>query len=709
MQMILTAFAGAIAIAGLYWSAYELLIDNIDRWALQWVDELEELGAPLYLDDPVDAFIDVERFANRYPELVHVAYFNAAGELVNSVASRDVEAPVSSLDARTVEMLRQRAGDERPDRLRRGASRGEFVIQSVLWTEQLTGDGLLGFGGGELTSELETIGFVELGLDFSPYFEQLAANVRLASLVLLGILLALAIASNRFLKRSLRSLSQLQAPIAKLAQGELDVSFPSTVHREIAAIIDTLRSTAAKLHERNERLTRLANHDALTGLFNRHRFVTELGREVDRIGRDGGRSALLFIDLDQFKYVNDTCGHPAGDKLLLSAARLLCECVPDSYCIARFGGDEFTVLLKEVQRREVKKIAESILERMRGFAQLEDGNVFQLQCSIGVSVFSSDNRTADEILAQADIACHEAKRRGRNRVEFYRVSEKESQQMKADVGWTRSIKQALIDDMFVLRYQPIVHIATGETTHYEVLLRLQLPDGRVISPGAFLPAAERFGLMLDIDRWVIRHAIESLAVHRRDNDALKFTINLSAPAFEAPNLHLRVRELLEANAIPAEALIFEITEQVAIRSVIDVERQLRGLQEMGCRIAIDDFGTGYSSFSHLKRFRFDFLKVDGSFVENMAKDPRDQTMVRLFADIGSGLGIATIAEFVTDATAYSMLARFGIDYAQGYYIGRPAAVPTRPGIAIPIETRQNRPRRASGSAAKDAPLAREAD
>jgi EAL domain-containing protein (putative c-di-GMP-specific phosphodiesterase class I) len=218
-----------------------------------------------------------------------------------------------------------------------------------------------------------------------------------------------------------------------------------------------------------------------------------------------------------------------------------------------------------------------------------------------------------------------------------------------------------------------------------VLLRLRLDDGRMISPNAFLPAAERFGLMLDLDRWVIENAISELARMRNDGRELCFTINLSAHAFEDQNLHTKVRQLIETHGVPPRALVFEITEQIAIRNIVDVGKQLVALKDIGCQIAIDDFGTGYSSFSHLKRFKFDFLKIDGAFVEELARDPVDQTMVRLFADIGKGLGVQTIAEYVTDATSYSLLAKFGVDYAQGYHIGRPEPEPASPTIAIPIE------------------------
>jgi diguanylate cyclase (GGDEF)-like protein len=697
LQVLLTACAGVFAIAGLYWSAHNLLVENVDRWALQWVDELEELGAPLYLDDPIYAFIDVERFANRYPELVRVSWFDSSGEAINTIDSRESQKSPASLSSEVVADLEKRVGSERAHLLHRGDRSGDFIIQSVLWTEQFSGDGLLGLDSDLGQAETRTIGFLELQLDFSTHFEQITASVRLASIVLFCVVIALVLVSNRILTRSLRSLSRLQAPIKRLAQGELDVNFPETQHKEIASIIDTLKSTAETLRERDARLTRLANHDALTGLFNRYRFVAELDRELQRVDRVSQQSAVLFIDLDQFKYVNDTCGHPAGDNLLISAAELLRRCVRETDCIARFGGDEFAILLRNVSRSEAKQIASEINNRMRNFAHVEEDDAFQLQCSIGVTLFKSARRTSDELLAHADLACHEAKRRGRNRVEFFKISAKDAEQMKEDVSWTRRIKQALIDDLFVLHYQPIVHIASGKATHYEVLLRLQLPDGKIISPGEFLPAAERFGLMPDIDQWVIGHAIESLAIHRRENPDLRFTINLSAPAFEMPDLHLKVREVLKRHDVPGEALVFEITEQVAIRNFEDAEKQLHELKEMGCGVAIDDFGTGYSSFSHLKRFRFDYLKIDGSFVEELASSPLDQTMVRLFADIGTGLGVRTVAEFVTDAQTYSLLASYGIDYAQGFHIGRPAALPESSGVAIPIAThprRQRVPRKA---------------
>jgi diguanylate cyclase (GGDEF)-like protein len=697
LQMLLTAFVGAIAIAGLFWTSQDLVRGNVDRWAIQWADELQELGAPLYLEDDVAAVLNVERYVSRYPEVVSVSYFDAAGNPRHTILGSAESKSDEQLDAAVVSALAARAGAGQSHLMEGLGEQGRFVIRRPVWTESIVGDGLFSLdSGGKIESEIQVLGFVALELNFAPYFGQIGQNVRLASLVLLALLLSTALISRFLLQRSLRGLSSLQAPIEKLAQGDLDVQFPTPAHSEIASIVDTLKNTLASLRQRDSKLIRLANHDALTGLYNRHRFVDELNNDIVRVARDAKQSALLFIDLDQFKYVNDTCGHPAGDKLLICAARQLRRSVRKYDTISRFGGDEFAILVRNVTRREAKAIAIVILEQMRDFAHVENDHVFQLQCSIGITMISSSQWSADEIVAQADLACHEAKRRGRNRMEFYRVSAKETEQMKEDVGWTQRIKQALADDGFELRFQPIVNIATGRTVHHEVLLRMRLPDGRIVAPNVFLPAAERFGLMLDIDRWVLGKAIAELARMRLRNADLSFTINLSAHAFEAKDLQSRIKELLELHRVPAERVVFEITEQVAIRNIVEVERQMLSLKSLGCRIAIDDFGTGYSSFAHLKRFKFDFLKIDGSFVEELARDPVDQTMVRLFADIGKSLGVPTIAEFVTNATSYALLAKFGIDYAQGYHIGRPTEEPELPQLAIPIESR----RRQGGKSAR---------
>ena len=692
LQLALTSVIGVLTIGGLFWTSQWVLHDNLQKWASKWTAELNELGAPLYLPQKDDVVLRIERFTEKYPEISAVTAYQLDGTALFSVGNDEsYTTDREPLPDSVLGSLTRRAGTDSPYRLDDNFPGEFFQIRGPIWTESIPDDGLFGYDPDTpVDSAINIVGFVSLELDFSWYHDQLVRNVWLASLALIALLIVSGLVGRFLLKRALASLSGLQQPIAELAKGNLHVNFKPAPHREIAAIVDTLETTTAALRERDEMLSKLANHDALTGLFNRHRFVTELTQEIDAVTYSGSRSALFFIDLDQFKYVNDTCGHPAGDQLLKLAAKQLENSVREVDVVARFGGDEFAILARDVSRRQAKSLASIILKDMRRLTHIERGNVFHLQCSIGIAMISSNRFGPHELVAQADIACHEAKARGRNRLEFYRVAAKESEQMAMDVGWMRLIREAITNDSFVLRYQPIVHIETGQTTHQEVLLRLKTEDGRLVGPDAFLPAASRFGLMADLDRWLVARAIESLAQYRVDDPTLRFAINISAHAFESKELANEVRVLLAKYDLPAEHIIFEITEQGAMRHLVDVEFQIAELREMGCEFAIDDFGTGYSSFSHLKRLPVDYIKIDGSFIEDLDRDPVNQTMVRLIGEIGKAAGMKTIAEYVQNGTALTLLAKFGIDYAQGYFIGRPSETPVKKTAPIPLEVKRRR-------------------
>ena len=292
-------------------------------------------------------------------------------------------------------------------------------------------------------------------------------------------------------------------------------------------------------------------------------------------------------------------------------------------------------------------------------------------------MIDSDKFDHDEIFAQADIACREAKASGRNRLEFYNMSEREAEKMVADVGWMSKLREAIDNHQLSLRYQPIVQISTGKITHHEVLLRMQGENGKVIGPDAFLPAAVRFGLMAEIDSWLVEHAIAALAEYRRERPELRFSLNLSANAFERQDLTEFVGSHLDKNGVPPTAIIIEITESLAVRHLSYVERQVESLRKMGCELALDDFGTGYSSFSYLQRLPMDYIKIDGRFIRDLVNNPVDQKMVRLIGEIGREAGMKTIAEYVQSGPALSLLGDLGIDYAQGYYLGRPAITPSK--------------------------------
>jgi diguanylate cyclase (GGDEF)-like protein len=498
------------------------------------------------------------------------------------------------------------------------------------------------------------------------------------------VILGLSWTGGRYvLKKALLPLSRLQQPLSELASGNMRVQFSPSRHEEIQNIIKTLERTTRALGERDRRLSHLATHDSLTGLLNRHAFVQELTHEVERLAGRGKQSAILFIDLDQFKYINDTCGHPAGDELLRIAARSVKATARDNDLVARFGGDEFAVLARNVTRAQARAIGEKILQQMALLTQVHEDKVFHLQCSIGIAMVRSSALDAHEFLSQADIACHAAKENGRNRVEIYKASRKENQQMANEIVWVERIRRALDRDGFVLVYQPLLRISTGWTDHHEVLLRLKTDDDELVSPDAFLPAAKRFGLMVDIDHWVLENAIKSLAEHRTPRTNLNYSINLSASVFENERFGKHVQSLLARYDVPPESIIFEITEQTAVRFAAESDKQIALLREVGCRFAIDDFGKGYSSFSYLRDLPVDYLKIDGSFVEGLEHDEMNQTLVRAMGEVARAARLETIAECVETGETLALLGQLGIDYAQGHFIAKPALAPTELEIQIP--------------------------
>lgn len=680
LQLIITAVIGALAIAGLYWGGQWVLQDNYSRWALQWTEDLNELGAPLYLQDNDEAILRLESFIAKYPEIDRVVFYYEGGTVLRAIANQDVQAkPVEALPSTRLGELAALTGTARPYVIDSSFfDARSFRIYAPIWTEAIADDGLFSFDptAAQATAVRSLAGFVRLELDFGVFHNRLVSNIKVATTVLLILLIISGLLGRRTLQRALMAISDLHKPIAELAKGNLAVVFKPARHREISEIVQALESTASALGERNARLSQLANHDMLTGLFNRRRFVEELRHHLQTT-TGKSRGALLFVDLDQFKYVNDTCGHPAGDRLIIKVADQLLHTVGAKGTVARFGGDEFTVLLKDVTRRETRALAESILDDMRRLAHIEEDQVIHVHCSIGIAMIGSGKCDTDELMARVDIACRQAKTSGRNRLAFHSVSEREAEQMVADVNWISRLREAIDTESLVLRYQPIVCVATGNTSHHEVLLRMKGDNGKMIGPDAFLPAAVRFGLMAEIDSWLIERAITELARYRANAPDLRFALNLSANAFEAENLSAFVRAELNRHKVPADAVMFEITESLAARHLNHVEKQIASFRELGCEVALDDFGTGYSSFSYLQQLSVDYIKIDGAFIKDIVKNPVDQKMVQMICEIGREAGMKIVAEYVQDYKTYRMLGGLGVDYAQGFYIGRPTPTPIR--------------------------------
>ena len=681
-QLAIAAIIGVFAIAALAWTSGSVIRNNLAHWAGQWAEELNELGAPFYHDER-EAVLGVERFVTKFPEIERVTWYRADGSAQMSLGRSGVERePAPPLTPAIQAELAAKAGVTPPFMQTENVDRTRFRLSGPIWAEAFAGDGLFASDPKAAKTSTELLGFVSIELDFSGYERALLPRLALASGVLLALLAAAWAGGTLFLRRSLAPLSDLQQPLAQLAEGNMDVEFPGSRHKEIRSIVAALEDTIRALRKREQRLLHLANHDPLTGLYNRHRLIAELEAEIESCAATKKRSALFFIDLDQFKYVNDTCGHVAGDELLKLAARQIRHGVRAEDFVARFGGDEFVVLLKDINRHDAKLVATQVLELMRSLKHVEQDRVFHLQCSIGIAAISGERFSAHELIAQADIACQTAKAHGRNRAEVYNVAEKRSEQMAKDVDWMQRIRAALDTDGFCLYYQPLLHIKSGEVTHYETLLRLNAGD-RLVSPQTFLPAAIRFGLMADIDRWVLARAIRALAEFGAEDPRLRLTVNVSSFAFEDDGLAAHVRGLLRDHGISGDRIVLEITEQLAVRFAVQTDRQVAMLRDLGCRIAIDDFGTGYSSFSYLKRLPVDYLKIDGSFIKGIVRDRVDQSMVRMVGEVARAAGMQTVAEYVHSAAALSLLAKYGIDYAQGFFIGRAAPRPQQVEFAAP--------------------------
>lgn len=421
-----------------------------------------------------------------------------------------------------------------------------------------------------------------------------------------------------------------------------------------------------------EHLREMAEHDGLTRLYNRTYFQQELERVVERAKRDGQRCSLIYIDLDNFKYVNDTLGHVAGDRLLMEVSKVLVKRTRKSDLLARLGGDEFTILLYDMDPKLGTHVAESFRKKLSEHVFRYGGKQIDIGCSIGVAAVSSNSDSAEEVLSQADLACHLAKRRGRNCVHAFEPDDQaDVASMSADMGWSRRIKQALEKDQFVLAYQPIVCTQDRQVESYEVLVRMRDERDGLIMPNGFLPSAERFGLASEIDKWVIANAIDALVEQRKRIATLRYSINLAAQTLSDSSVCDLILKKLDSTGLDPTALTFEVTETAAISDMTVAGRFLSRLQQMGCKTALDDFGSGMSSFAYLRDLPVDIVKIDGRFVQNLAQSSVDQAMVRAMNDIAHSLGKQTVAEFVEDEQSFRLLAEYRVDYAQGYYLGRP--------------------------------------
>ncbi len=456
------------------------------------------------------------------------------------------------------------------------------------------------------------------------------------------------------------------------------LSFSARSHKDESGTVTRISGTTRDITEQKafqHQLSYNAEHDPLTGMFNRSYFQEELERTVARAVRNGLSSALFYIDLDQFKYVNDTLGHAAGDRLLVDIAALLSMHVREGDLLARFGGDEFTLLLYNIERQDVVRAAENFRSLCDDYRFNIDEKSYNVSASIGIAMIDRQTTSAEEVLSHADLACNTAKQQGRNRVNLYDPADLGKADMAADMSWATQVREMLEHDRFQLVYQPIVAADSGEVLDYEVLVRMVCDDGQLILPGGFMPAAERFGLIHSVDRWIVRRAIIQLSELHTRGQQTSFSINLSGKAFEDDTLLPMIHELLGELALDPSCVTFEITETAAIANLAAAEEFIIALKDIGCQFALDDFGTGFSSFAYLKHLPVDKLKIDGSFVKGMAHSAVDQAMVESMNQVAHALGKQTVAECVENEETLQILKEMGVDRAQGNFIGRPGAVP----------------------------------
>ncbi len=430
-----------------------------------------------------------------------------------------------------------------------------------------------------------------------------------------------------------------------------------------------------------------ASHDPLTNLVNRLEFEKRLSLALHTASSQGRQHSVMYLDLDRFKIVNDTCGHAAGDQLLRQVSALLKEQVREGDSLARLGGDEFGVLLENCPLQEAIGIADKLRQCIGDFRFFSEGKSFSIGASVGVVQIADGTLNLTDILSAADAACYMAKEKGRNRVQFYRPHDSEVSMRRGEMEWVPRLQLALQEGRFVLYSQEIMSIGgqSPQASHHELLVRMIDPHGKIIPPMAFIPAAERYSIMPMIDQWVVHNAFA--AISALGPDCGTYSINISGASIGDERILEFVREQFRKFVMPPRSVCFEITETAAIANFDKAARFFGEMKSLGCLFSLDDFGAGMSSFGYLKHLPVDFVKIDGSFVKDLGHDPIAVAMVRAINDVGHVMGKKTIGEFVNGEVVLGALRDIGVDFAQGNWISPPIPFSVRSsGAMIPLRT-----------------------
>jgi len=446
---------------------------------------------------------------------------------------------------------------------------------------------------------------------------------------------------------------------------------PDSPEHEPLVLSVGLDLTARKHAE--TKLAWLADHDPLTELPNRRRFHSEFETILIKSKRNGREGALIFCDVDQFKTINDTSGHPVGDQLLREMARKLARSIREVDILARLGGDEFAIIIEETNRDGAIALATKISEVMSDMELVSGHTTHKITLSIGIALFPEHGSTVDELMANADLAMYKSKDsdKARNSWSIYSLDDPQNLWMQEQVSWKARIQKALVEERFILYYQPIYDIRDDSACHYEALLRMLDQQGNIVPPNMFIPVAEKTGLIYDIDRYVLKHAVKALKDFSRRGRNVTLSVNLSATAIAKIDFIATIEGLVNQHGAERSRLIFELTETSAVEDVTTTAEVIRKCRRLGYQFSLDDFGSGYASWFYLRQLPVDFVKIDGSFVQNLPTNNEDRLFVTAINNVAQGLGKKTIAEYVEDAETLEILRHMGVDYAQGYYIGKP--------------------------------------
>lgn len=453
-------------------------------------------------------------------------------------------------------------------------------------------------------------------------------------------------------------------------------SYPLRENADISGAVLVFRDVT-EAQALADRLAWQASHDALTGLVNRQEFERRLGHVLDSTRRDNCAHALCYLDLDQFKVVNDTCGHAAGDELLCQISALLQGRMRQRDTLARLGGDEFGILLEHCPADQALSIALELRDAVRDFRFNWQGRSFTVGASIGIAPLAASVDTVAAAMCAADAACYVAKEQGRNRAHLYHAEDTTVLEHRSKMLWVARLTEAIDEDRFSLYYQTIVPLATATPArpHYEVLLRLREQDGRLVEPMAFVPTAERYNLMPAIDRWVLREVVRGIAAAQRAAASPPlFSINLSGRSLADEQLPTYLRELLASHGVPGDMLCLEIAEAAATANVSLTSRQIEEFKQLGCRISLSQFGSGLSSFADLKALPVDFIKIEGRLIRSLADDLVSRAVAEAINRIAHVMAIQTVAECVETDRVVPLLKELGIDHAQGYVLGEPLPI-----------------------------------